>query len=283
MVTAKLLDSYFEALAAGDASLLPLSPHVRFTENGQELPLGKGLWATATGVSACRAIVVSDSGQGQVAGWGLVTEAGQEHLLAVRLKDGPAGVTEIETMVVRPADFGRAGTGFPDSLRAPYPGLLDPIEPGLRGSRAELIAAADGYFSGVSLDDADLIPVADDCIRVENGRQTVLNADAAGFSDDFELADGLKLSVADQVRRGDFHYIETIRDRRFVAVDPERGLVLAIVFFDHPGRIRATAYRSMFSSPNSMMIWETFKVIGGRIRHVEAIGTLFPYGMGASW
>lgn len=39
MVTAKLLDSYFEALAAGDVSLLPLSPHVRFTENGQGLPL----------------------------------------------------------------------------------------------------------------------------------------------------------------------------------------------------------------------------------------------------
>jgi hypothetical protein len=277
-----LLDAYFEALATGDPAPLPLAAGVRFTENGQELPLGKGLWATATGVAARRTVVVADSGEGQVAGWGMVTEAGQDALVGVRLKtDGDGAIGEIETLVARRPLFGR--TAFPETLFKPSPYIDDIIDPARRGTRADLIAAANGYLDGVARDDAELIPAADECVRFENGLQTTLNAEAVGFPPEFALHEGLKLGVREQVRTSDFRYIEDIRDRRFPVADTERGLVLAMVFFDHPGQLREADFTSPVASPNSMIIWELFKVGDGLIRRIEAILSPFPYGMRAGW
>ena len=42
---------YFEVLATGSHERLPTAPGVVFTENGQLLELGRGLWATATGAA----------------------------------------------------------------------------------------------------------------------------------------------------------------------------------------------------------------------------------------
>ncbi len=38
------VDRYFAAVIADDPSAVPLARNVRFTENGQVLPLGEGLW-----------------------------------------------------------------------------------------------------------------------------------------------------------------------------------------------------------------------------------------------
>ena len=43
-----LLDRYVDALIARDPSRLPVTANVRFTENGQRLVLGDGLWHTVT-------------------------------------------------------------------------------------------------------------------------------------------------------------------------------------------------------------------------------------------
>lgn len=40
------VDRYLEALVAHDPSRLPLAPGAKFTENGQRLELGDGLWNT---------------------------------------------------------------------------------------------------------------------------------------------------------------------------------------------------------------------------------------------
>jgi hypothetical protein len=278
------LDAYFEALGAHDPGRLTVTEGARFTENGQELTLGRGLWATATGVPSPRAVTVADVAQQQVAGWGLVEEAGEEQVLALRLQlghDGP--LREAETLVVRPADLGRPGQRFPDALRAPTPSFHDVLEPAERVSREELVRAANGYLDGVARNDADLLSVADDCVRIENGRQTVLNASAEGFSKESPLYEGLGLTVAAQIRRGDFVYIEAIRDRIVAAIDEDRGMVLVRCVFDHPGRVQAAAHRSPFPTPNSMMVFECFKIVGGLIRHVEAVGTKLPYGMAPGW
>jgi len=36
-------------------------------------------------------------------------------------------------------------------------------------------------------------------------------------------------------------------------------------------------------TPSTAMIWEAFKVRGGLIRHVEAIGRILPYGAKPGW
>ena len=287
---AELLDEYYAALGAGDPARLPLAADARFTENGQRLAIGTGLWATAAGTADSRAVTVSEEAYGpggtagQVAGWGMITEGGgdgEDALLGVRLKTTGRVISEIETLVVRRAPFGR--DTFPATLREPSEAMAEVLEPAARATREDLVKAANGYLDGVSRDDADLIPAAEDCVRVENGLQTVLNPDGAGFPAAFVSSGGLGLGVRAQIRTRAFRYIEDIRDRRFVVADTTRGLVLVCCFFDHPGKVRGADFDSPIASPNSMLIWEMFKVAGGLIRRVEAIGAAFPYGMRAGW
>jgi len=183
--------------------------------------------------------------------------------------------------VVRRAPFGR--TTFPERLLGPSAAMAQILEPADRGTREDLVRAANGYLDGVARDDAGLIPAADDCVRIENGLRTVLNPDADGFPETFVSSGGLGLGVRAQVGTLAFRYIEDIRDRRFVAADTERGLVLVCCFFDHPGKVRGAGFDSPIGAPNSMLIWELFKVAGGLIRRIEAIGAAFPYGMRAGW
>ena len=72
----------------------------------------------------------------------------------------------------------------------------------------------------------------------------MLNPDAEGFPVTFVSSGGLGglgLGVRAQIRTLAFRYIEDIRDRRFVAADTERGLVLVCCFFDPRGSCAARA------------------------------------------
>jgi hypothetical protein len=274
-------DRYFELLGAGDHRQLPVAAGVRFTENGQQLELGRGLWRTVTGASRTRAVTVADPEQHQVVAWGMASEAGKDVMLGVRLRVDGGLVSEIETLVARDPMFGQAE--FPGWPAAPSAVFGDVLDPQGRAGRAELIGAANAYFDGVQDDDADLIPAADDCLRFENGRQTVLNGAGKGYAPGSVLHDRIWLGVRDQVRTRDFRYIEEIRDRRYPVIDVARGLVLGCVFFDHPGQLRDADFPSSYPQPNSMMIWEVFKVCDGLIRRIEAIIGIFPYGMRSGW
>jgi hypothetical protein len=62
-----------------------------------------------------------------------------------------------------------------------------------------------------------------------------------------------------------------VRDRRFVAVDRERGIVFAFGFFDHH-RINWT-----------WQLAELFRIENGQIRRIEAIFHRAPFGMVSGW
>jgi hypothetical protein len=132
----------------------------------------------------------------------MITEGGADGadaLLGVRLKTTGKAISEIETLVVRRTPFGR--TTFPERLLEPSAAMAQILEPADRGTREDLIKAANGYLDGVSRDDADLIPAADDCVRIENGLQTVLNPDAEGFPETFVAAAGWAASASACARR----------------------------------------------------------------------------------
>jgi len=275
------VDRYFELLPSGEHRQLPTTPCVVFTENGQELRLGQGLWATATGAASSRPVTVLDGASGQIAAWGMVSEAGQDSILGVRLTIDDEGlIAEIDTFVVR---FNDMASTFPGSalldaarLTRPTEGLMDLVDEPERPTADELRRAADGYLDGVSGGDASLIPVADDCVRIENGVQTVLRT--AGWPPGSDPAPATMMGVAQQVREGVTRHIAAARDRGMYLTDPSRGLVIVRFFFDHPGRVRGWQGRAPFIGPNSMPAWEVFKVRGGLIRHIEAIIAWFPYG-----
>ena len=59
------IDQYLDALVAQDPKRLPVTPDVKFTENGQRLTLGDGFWNSVTGKGTYR-VDVADPAAGQV-------------------------------------------------------------------------------------------------------------------------------------------------------------------------------------------------------------------------
>ena len=94
----------------------------------------------------------------------------------------------------------------------------------------------------------------------------------------------------EQFESGLIHFVTRIRDRRYVAVDQERGLVYSFAFFDHmAGKTRTYQVpdgRTVTAGPNRPWTWELaemFKIEKGKIRRIEAILTEPPYGMNSGW
>ena len=64
---------YLDAMAAHDPGRLPWATHAHFTEDGQELHPGDGLWGTVSGVGHYK-LIVADPEDGQVGFYGTVLE-----------------------------------------------------------------------------------------------------------------------------------------------------------------------------------------------------------------
>ena len=135
-------------------------------------------------------------------------------------------------------------------------------------------------------------PFADDCNRIENGAQTT-NAPTNGKPrPDPKTATGYSAmwTCREQFESGLIHFVSRIRDRRYVAVDHERGLVVAFAFFDHDAGASRTfktpSGREVTAGPVvpwTWMIAELFKVEGGLLHEIEAILERVPYGMPSGW
>lgn len=273
------LDGYLRALTANDPAALD-AEGARFTENGQELPLGKGLWGTATLEPPFeRVLTLADPTTGQTACFALVSEAGDPVMLALRLRVVEGRITEAETLVCRDRETIFNLEGF----RRPRPGFDRPVAAGERTPRQVLAGIPDLYLDGILQAEGSMIPVADDCIRVENGVQTVLNPNAVGIRAEARDRGTWHLGVAAQVDLGIFADIEAARDRRVLAIDEELGIVFVWFLFDHAGPLTSRGGESRFRTPNSMMAAEVFKVVAGQIREIEAVLDVFPYGMSPGW
>jgi hypothetical protein len=295
-----LIDQYLDALAGNDPTRLPVTATVKFTEDGQRLNLGDGLWNTATGKGTYK-FYMDDVQGGEVGFFGTMREDGQPIILSLRLKIENHKIAEIETIVVRNVQDAEnlEKRGHPDAL------FTDTIVPAERASRANLVKIANMYFSGMQLDDGKGdYPFADDCDRIENGGEatnnhTVSTEDAVaaqGNSVDnsprnrSELTYSAAWGCKEQFQSGLLHFVTRIRDRRFVVVDPERGVVLAFCFFDHAaGKTRTFKLpdgRTITAGPTTPWTWEmseVFRVEHGKMRRIEAVYHRCPYGMGSGW
>ena len=169
------MNDYLAALVRHTPDVLPLAPNARFLENGQELPLTKALWATATGVRDYRIDVV-DPEAGEVAMLGVLEENDVPVIAVVRLRIATGQIAEIEHIVARVQ--GRT-FGNIDAMVSPRAAFNESLPPAERRSRAELIASADSYFSGLDEENsAEHVAFDDACHRIENGVETA-NAQAA--------------------------------------------------------------------------------------------------------
>lgn len=225
------VDRYLQAMQAHDPKRAPIAADAKYTENGQKLELGDGLWRNFTAPGSYR-LLVDDVDAGHVAFLGSIREADTPAMLALHLRVRKGRITAAEALVQRNE---KSALGFEQIGYTWH----EPIPAGERRSRADLLRSANAWFSGPQLNEEGS--------RIENG----------AFVTDVPTPPG-------QTR---------IRDRRFVAIDPDNGLVFSYVFFDHMG-------------PQQPWTWETaeiFRLEHGRVHQVMAIMEKVPYGMSSGW
>jgi hypothetical protein len=270
-------DRYLEALAARQPHRIPLAPNIRFTENGAALAIGDALWATAEGLTGNR-LIFTDPASGGIQLYAGLLENGLPSMLAARLKVENRQVTEIETSVLRR----NANDPAMESFAVARPIWSQTVPPNQQVSREALIDIADSYFEGITQARGDVTPFDDRCVRFENGGQMTLAQNAGPVQ---------QMSCQEQFAAGMLIIVTSISNRRYLVVDEVNQVVSAVVTFDHRGNLDAVPSGNpnnvtpagQFGRPFSFLIFESFKVIDGRIRQVEATVFQVPYKMHPGW
>ena len=273
-----IMDQYLAAMVAHDPSKLPLAKNVKFTENGVRLQFTDALWATASSVGTYK-LYFAEPEAGEAGIYTVVQENGAGVLLHVRLKVVDGKITEIETLVARKQMTSILNT---DNLTEVRPIFTENVPEAGRPSRAEMVSLVGKYFDGIEQGNGDIVPFDKDCIRIENGIQTCPGSAASRLG---------ALSCGEQLNTKIFTYIHTISPRRFPIVDRERGLVLALVRFNHPATQqtvdvpgRGTMTMGAYSQwPNSTEIAELFKLENRKIKEITAVIVTQPYKAPTGW
>jgi hypothetical protein len=271
------------ALATHNAASLPLSKTARYTENGQEMGFDNGLWQTASKVGAYRH-VFADPASGQFGTFATMDENGHGLVLGMRVKLELGLISEVELVTYRtgagPA-WNDAGYANLEKMKAPKP-LWDATS-GKHLSRQELAQAANYYFAGIENNDGKgYYPFTDDCDRLENGTATTNNPGIVKMGP----VDIGGMGCKAQFLTGLYGVVTQVHDRRYAVIDEERQAVFALAVFDHCGCKKSLTMPNgtkvdtgFFSKPSSILLAEAFKIDGGLIRQVEAVGTSVPYHM----
>lgn len=289
------VERYLDAVIDNNPDAVALSSNVRFTENGQQLAVGDGLWNSMKSKGTYR-LFTADVPAGQI---GVLATIEEDHanpaqgtgaLLGLRLRIEDDEIIEIEQFVARSTDAWQRVT----NAGSARPAFTESIPRRERMSRHDLIATANMYFTGMQQNDGQMdYPFAAGCDRIENG-MTSTNAPTPPGETRPDPATASNYSAqwscAEQFESGLLHFVHRIRDRRFVAVDEERGIVFSFVFFDHPGgdtrNFVAANGREITAGPTTPWTWyiaEVFKIENGEIHEIEAILERVPYGMNSGW
>jgi hypothetical protein len=287
-----VIDQYLAAVVAHDPKRVPLSDDVMYTENNQVLRVGDGFWKTAGGVGNYKH-VFSDPEFGQVGFMGTMQEAGAPLLMSVRLRIELGRITEIESIYFRPGGGGPNNIAAMDQSGKAEDIWFKSIPPAQRLSRQEMIAIADGYFTGLQKNDGKGIqgtgtyPFTPDCHRIENGAPTTNVPRPAN-----EAPGTINLFSMDcltQFKMGLYYVVQSIHHRRYPLVDAERGVVWAHSVFDQGTVNEGTLSDGTkhkypgFNRPGSILVSEAFLIENGKIRRVEMVGPAATYHMNSPW
>jgi hypothetical protein len=265
-----------------------------FVENIARMKPGDGLWASATAVRRFR-IHVPDP-VAQTVGVMTIVERRTSNgvapaVLAVRLTLEGGTITEAEHLVgdLQP-------TADPARLDAPRPNLTSIVPPGDRMTVADMSSIAGSYYDALVAADASRAPFGDDCEREENGAIAAGPGLPPAPFDSTDVQGRKPPAVArdcvGQLNSRRFAYIDAIDHRRIVAVDPVRGLAMG---WSHFRQSMKKGPQPLIAADGSRVMWEEkrapydlpaahiFKITGGHIHEVEAVGIFVPYGSPTGW
>jgi hypothetical protein len=267
-----LADQYLTALVKHDASKLPLAKTVKFTENGQALPITEGLWKGATRVGPFREYFV-DASTGNALFVGVIDESGAPAILAARIKVTDRKIAEIETVVARK---GSHPLFTPELLTAADPLFAARVSEDSHVPRARMIEIANLYLDGLEQNSSANIPATPDCDRFENGTKTTFRTPTSGNC----------AKSADAI-----NYIKAVKDRRYFIVDEATGVVACTIVFDIPGGDVMTSpasgseaqLQTTLRKPRMLLLTEIFKIDGGNIARIQAVMHNLPHGSKSGW
>ena len=302
-----IADVYVAALVAHDPSKAPMAPDAKFTEQAKGLGVGEGLWKSAVAGPTTFKIPVADPVSGQI-GEILMMKASAAAFpapparggapsadqnapadiqLALRLKVVNRKIAEAEHVIARIAAPAQL-----NALKTPRAAFAQPVPKADRNPRNILLLIGNAYYDALTQSNGQLAPFADDCGRRENGMHTAgvgRPADAAappaGFGD-------LPNDCAGQLDSRAMSYINSIDLRRVWIADEERGLVFGLSMFRHPMEQKTitvikkdgtTAERPMNFNPFDLEAAHIFKIWGGKIHEIEAMGFTLPLYSKNGW
>ena len=282
-----LADQYLAALVIHDPSIVPLAGDVKLVENTEVIPIGKGLWETATGGPTDFKIYVADPVAGQIGFMGVIEENNKPAILGLRLKVIDGKITEIDHMVINSGD-----RPLHPNMDKPRPGLLRPLEPSEHVPRDQMLEIANLYYEAIVQDNGDIAPFADECQRRENGSITANDQTQTAeeaMEDDFSVF--RKMKCGEQLSTGVMSYITDINRRRFIAADEEMGLVFAFSIFVHNGEPKIMKIKDVPGITERANTWgpfdlpaaHIFKIRYGKIYEIEAIGYVAEHGIKNGW
>jgi hypothetical protein len=298
-----LLDSVLAAMIARDPSEAPLAPNVRYTENGQPLRVGDGLWRTLTARGAYSLYLAAGRG-GDPALFASIVETDIPGQLSLRVRQHAGRITEIEALVVRqeiPMLGKLIGTGTlfaPPQLanfdatrfEHPVPALTESVPARSRVPAARLRAIGAAYLRALHGEARD-VPLAERCTARENGVASADNAGIAPLADTDPPFHPFSLSCRQLLDSGFFAQVGRLRELRVLAADAAQGLVLLAATIDHPGDVATVKLKpggeikvpEAFRPPSSYFQSVLIKLRDGRVQHVETITRPVFYGMDDGW
>ncbi|MBN1831787.1 MAG: hypothetical protein JW896_06705 [Deltaproteobacteria bacterium] len=299
-----LMKDYLAALVSHDPSAVPFDRYLKYTENTAEIPIGYGLWETASGGPSEFQVYAADPVNQQVAGLFMMKENNEDILLGVRLAVRRGKISEVEHHVVKRDEISI------HNLQKPRPGLVEDIAPEDRTPREQMLDIGLSYYDALTGEDGTLAPFARECQRRENGGISV-----GGTKEDFpetkeaprdfappegvdpemmKLARALTLApntCEGQITAGVWGYISEIRNRRLLVIDEQKGLAVGFSNLYHDSKLK-TMKLKVGLEEMSVPAWQGnfnmpaihfFKIKKGKIYDIEATGLVLPYGTKTGW
>ena len=219
------------------------------------MKLGEGLWKTA-GPTTYR-LYLLDPESGHAALQSVIKDNGALTSFFLRLKIADRKISEVETIVTRKNE---SNVFAPEKLKAPDPIWAKVVPPAERATPS-LIAAAHTLTRSkrraANISPRRSQPIAID-LRTAARRPT------------FQENGRPPIICAAQFDAKIFTWIPEVNDRRFPVVDPEHGIVLAIVVFCESGGqpIPGTDQKRR---REATLLAEAFKVTGDQIHRINAV------------
>jgi len=285
-----MANSYIAALVAHDPGKVPLASNVRMVENAKRIHPGEGLWKTATGGPSAFKIIVPDSYSQEVGGMVMMQSDGKPAQVGFRLKLVNGKIVEAEQMIDVPRGASLA------NLQKPRAAILMDVPYEYRDSRGRLIHIAKSYYDALDNNNGSLAPFAPDCERHENGMRTAPSGGAAGRPQvpgaPPRPASLVGMQTCEsQIDSGTFQYITVIGDRRVEVADEQTGLAIGFshfhhAFTQHEFKIYNDPSRDMVKmdyKPFDLPAMHIFKIWGGQIHEIEAMGFTAPYNSPTGW